>query len=204
MNRCKQMNHRGHGGHGGTPKILSCPTSPAQAAGISWASSHATLWSGFGFVFLRVRRVLRGSRLGCVGFAALLLLPVFAFPAEGMKEEDLKAEIVPTCILAVGEWGTDMVEICVEREVAAVEAVLQYRARARASVARCTERWKRSGWTEVKACVEHDMEADAALAEYAKEHEALVASCRAQKGSGGPAAVRACVDDALASNPAGR
>jgi hypothetical protein len=121
-----------------------------------------------------------------------------------MKEEDLKAEIVPTCILAVGEWGTNMVEICVEREVAALEGVLQYRAPARASVARCTERWKRSGWTEVKACVEHDMEADAALAEYAKEHEALVASCRAQKGSGGPAAVKACVDDALASNPAGR
>lgn len=144
------------------------------------------------------------ARYGRVAGAALLLLPVCTLPAEDMKEEDLRAEIVPTCILAVGEWGTDMVEICVKREVAALEEVLQYRARADASVARCTERWKRSGWTEVKACVEHDMEASAALAEYAKQHEPLVVKCRAQKGGEGPAAVKACVDEALATGPAGR
>ena len=140
----------------------------------------------------------------CVGGAALFLLPVCAFSAQDTKEEDLKAEIVPNCILAVGEWGTDMVQICVEREVAALEAVLQYRAQARASVTRCTERWKRSGWTEVKACVEHDVEASAALAEYGQQHEALVARCRAQKGGEGTAAVKACVDEALGTQPAGR
>src|SRR5262245_60388561 len=103
----------------------------------------------------------------CIGGAALFLLSIFGFPAQdSKKEEDLKAEIVPNCILAVGEWGTDMVEICVKGEVAALEAVLQYRAQASASVTRCTERWKRSGWSEVKACVEHDMEASAALTKY--------------------------------------
>jgi hypothetical protein len=119
-----------------------------------------------------------------------------------MKEQDLKAEIVPKCILAVGEWGTDMVELCVQQEVSALEAVLQYRTQAKGSVARCTERWKRAGWTEVKACVEHDIEATAALADYSKEHEELVARCRGQEGHLGPGAVKACVDKALGLEPA--
>jgi len=134
-------------------------------------------------------------------FAALLLVPIGTLPAQEVKEEDLKAEIVPNCILAVGEWGTDMVQVCVDREVAALEAVLQYRTQARASVARCTERWKRSGWVEVKACVEHDIEARAALAAYASQHPALLEQCRAKVGAQGPAAVRDCVDEALVSAP---
>jgi hypothetical protein len=135
-------------------------------------------------------------------FAALFIAPIGAFPSQEMKEEDLKAEIVPNCILAVGEWGTDMVQVCVDREVAALEAVLQYRTQARPSVARCTERWKRSGWVEVKACVEHDIEARAALAAYASKHHALLEQCQAKVGAQGPAAVKDCVDEALAAVPA--
>ena len=133
---------------------------------------------------------------------AILLLPVCASATQDVKEEDLKAEIVPRCILAVGEWGTDMVELCVQQEVSALEAVLQYRTKAKASVARCTERWKRAGWAEVKACVEHDIDATAALAEDGKENEELLARCQGQSGHLGPEAVKACVDKALGLEPA--
>lgn len=145
--------------------------------------------------------LIRPKSLPRAAFAALLLLSSGTLLAQEMKVEDLKAEIVPNCILAVGEWGTDMVQLCVDREVAALEAVLQYRTQARASVARCTERWKRSGWVEVKACVEHDIESQAALATYASQHQALLEQCKAKVGAQGPAAVKDCVDEQLTSVP---
>ena len=149
-------------------------------------------------------RAALSAQLGYVVGATLLALWVCASGTQDVKVEDLKAEIVPNCILAVGEWGTEMVDHCVKEQGAALDAVIQYRTRDRDSVARCTGRWKRNGWTEVKACVEHDLQASAALVEYRKQHEALVATCQAQASHKGPAAIRACVEEALGPHPAGR
>ena len=131
---------------------------------------------------------MRVSPIKCLFATAMLLLP---FPVTWAEQTD---EVVDRCLYHMGEFGTAMVQACVDQELSAARALSQYPEEVKEIVARCTRHMQKNGWSMVKACADQDIEAAAALAGYAKEHEALVERCRTQIGEDGAAKVKACAD----------
>ena len=136
----------------------------------------------------------RSGAMLAVLFAAALFSPFAAFADE---TEELKASIVVRCIYHAGEFGNQLVDICVRDDLAAAQALRKYPA---AIVDNCAGRMQDDGWTKVKMCADEDMAAEKALAGLDPQHGSLVAECRAKTGRSGSAKVRACVDAALNKN----
>jgi len=126
--------------------------------------------------------------------AARMVLVALAIVPMSMAHADLNDEAVDRCMLEVGEFGSAMVQTCIEQDVAAAKAVASYPRSARETVARCTDLHKPRGWSVVKMCVDREMEADAALDAYAKQNPAVVEKCLQLVGSQGAVKVKECVD----------
>lgn len=132
--------------------------------------------------------------IGGILSAFMLSLPL-AFPAQ---EEDLHAEVVMGCIYSVGEFGSELVEICRKENLAAARALRTYPEEHGELIARCGRRVMGSGgWAGVKVCVDQDLEAQAALENYPAKHGALIAECRAENAELGPRKAKTCVDQRL-------
>ncbi len=150
-------------------------------------------WAAFDAVALPVRAI-RAGMIVPVLFAAALLSP---FAAIADEAQDLKAAIVVRCIYSSGEFGNQLVDICVRDDLAAAQALRKYPA---VIVDNCAGRMQDDGWARVKMCADEDIAAEEALARLDPQHGSLVAECRAKTGRAGSAKVRACVDAALNKN----
>lgn len=124
----------------------------------------------------------------------MLCLPV-AVPAQ---KEDLHAEVVMGCIYSVGEFGSELVEICRKENLAAAQALRAYPKADEGLIERCSRRLMASGgWAAVKVCVDQDLEAQRALNDYPAKHHALIAECQAENAELGPRKTKFCVDQRL-------
>ena len=99
----------------------------------------------------------RWSVIGCIVLVGEAFLCIPAFAADGVREEDLKAEIVYN---QMGEFGAEGVRVCVETELAAMKALSSYPQDAREIVQRCTRRLQSIGWEMVKSCADKDIAAE--------------------------------------------
>jgi hypothetical protein len=133
--------------------------------------------------------------------AASLLLAGSLFPGVAAADEagDLKASIVVRCLYSAGEFGTQLVDICVRDDLDAVQALQAYPRESAAMIEWCTHRLQVEGWVRVKMCVDENAEAEAALATLGPLHGALIDACREKLGREGAARVRACVDKGIKS-----
>lgn len=102
---------------------------------------------------LTIRRALIACTL--LTSAALLACPVFADDAT--KEEDLKADIVNRCYYVMGEFGAELLDICVKGEISAMQALMAYPREAGEIVRRCTIDVQISGWERAKSCADKEI-----------------------------------------------
>lgn len=129
--------------------------------------------------------------------AAALLCP-FACPADEAGE--LRAWVVARCLYHAGEFGNELVDICVKADLAAAQALREYPPRSAAIVEGCTARLLDGGWEKIKMCADADIAAEEALARFDPRHGSLIAECRTKVGRFGSAKVRACADAAAGKN----
>jgi hypothetical protein len=132
---------------------------------------------------------------------ALLLAPcVQAFAAKPLADDkaDLTQEIVLRCMHEIGEFGNDAVQMCIESETTAAEALKAYPAKSRPIIDRCLDRAWARGYQTVRLCADRDIEAATALDDYAKEHAPTIEACVGKVGGSGAAEVKSCVDVAIA------
>ena len=150
-----------------------------------------------GAAFQRMALPVRASRAGTIVsmlLAAVLFNPFTAFADDA---EELKAAIVVRCIYSAGEFGSQLVDICVKEDLAAAQALQKYPA---AIVDHCAGRVQGDGWSRVKMCADEEMAAEAALSKLDPKYAATIADCRSKAGALGSAKVKSCVDAAAAKN----
>lgn len=132
-------------------------------------------------------------------FRSLILALALSGPVAGLcdEAEELKASIVVRCIYSAGEFGNQLVDICVKADLAAAQALRNYPPQSAVIVNRCTARLQDDGWERIKMCADGDIAAEAALSSLGAAQADLIASCRAKAGRFGSVKVKACVEDAL-------
>ncbi|HEY7758860.1 MAG TPA: hypothetical protein VIA64_05525 [Burkholderiales bacterium] len=106
---------------------------------------------------------------------------------------------VARCIHQVGEFGNEMVQICVDEDVAAEKALSEYPKETQQIVARCLRNVEETGWVIARRCADKDIAAADALADHPQEHKPLIQKCIDEVGNRGPARVKACVDQEIAA-----
>jgi hypothetical protein len=136
-------------------------------------------------------RTVRPGKTAPILLAAALFIP-FASPAD--EAEDLRASIVVRCLYHVGEFGSQLVDICVRDDLAAAQALRKYPA---SIVDHCAGRVQGDGWTGIKMCADAEMAAEEALSKLGPQYATTIVECRAKAGAQGSAKVKACVDGAL-------
>lgn len=127
---------------------------------------------------------------------SLLLLSALIFAAAlttNAHAEDEEAEIVVSCYYSNGEWGVEMVDVCVKENHAFRAEVLAYPAEHKAVVEHCRKGSSR-GWKWVKNCVDKDIAAATALSQYGPELKQLIDVCEFEWRGAGAARVKSCVD----------
>jgi hypothetical protein len=119
---------------------------------------------------------------------------------------DVRADAgsVARCIHQVGEFGNEIVQACVNDDIAAERALAEYPGTAKAIVARCSSGVEQTGWVLARRCADLDIAAADGLAGYPPEHRPLIGKCTMQLGDEGPARVKACVDREIAAGNAPR
>lgn len=127
-------------------------------------------------------------------FAAALFNP---FPLFADEAEELRASIVVHCFYSVGEFGSQLVDICVKENLAAAQALQKYPA---AIVDHCAGRVQGDGWSKIRMCADEEIAAEEALSKLGPKYAATIAECRDTVGASGSAKVKACVDAAAAKN----
>lgn len=125
-----------------------------------------------------------------------LALPLWA---AAQTKPDVKAETVFWCIHQMGEYGSEAVDICVQEEMAAAEALAAYPAEVRDVVRACEKRAGGRGLATVRFCVDAELAAAQALAALPAEHRAVLDACRSEFGPQGARRVRQCVEERLAA-----
>ena len=126
--------------------------------------------------------------------AAALFNPIVSFADEA---EELRASIVVRCIYSAGEFGSQLVDICVKEDLVAARALQKYPA---AIVDHCAGRVQGDGWSRIRMCADEEIAAEAALSKLDPKYASALAECRARAGASGSAKVKACVDAAIAKN----
>lgn len=89
-------------------------------------------------------------------------------PKEGPSEEARASKgilnvIMRRCRREMQAYGSVMVKACVDQDVEAHRALLDYPAEHLSVVARCSGQMAQYGWSMVKACADQDIEAERAL-----------------------------------------
>lgn len=130
---------------------------------------------------------------------SLILALAVCAPAAGLcdEAEELRASIVVRCLYSVGEFGSQLVDICVKEDLAAAQALKKYPA---SVVDHCAGRVQGDGWSRIRMCADEEIAAEAALSKLDPKYAAALAECRSKAGVSGSAKVKACVDAAGAKN----
>jgi hypothetical protein len=111
---------------------------------------------------------------------------------------------VTRCMYQVGEFGNEMVQSCVDDDLAAEKALSGYPAKTKPIVARCSRNVEETGWVIAQRCADKDIAAADALVDYPQEHKPLIQKCANEAGGHGPARVKACVDREITAGRADR
>lgn len=133
---------------------------------------------------------------------SLILALALCTPAAGFcdEAEELKASIIVRCLYQFGEFGSELVDICVKDDLAAAQALQNYPSQSAAIIDRCARSLLGDGWSRIRMCADGDIAAEEALAKLDPKHAPAIAECRARMHASGSAKVKACVDAALAGN----
>ncbi|HVY06779.1 MAG TPA: hypothetical protein VHB46_12450 [Burkholderiales bacterium] len=125
----------------------------------------------------------------------LILAAVLAFASSaGIADDD--SDIISGCALSNAEFGTEMIQVCINENNKARAELKDYPEQYKGLVERCTRR-KEMGWGIVKKCVDDDIAAIPVLENYARDHGTLVAQCREEFWGREISRVRLCVETAL-------
>jgi len=127
--------------------------------------------------------------------AAILVL------SSGVCRADDDSDIVVGCIMSIGEFGAEMVDICVKENQAVRAEIARYPADMKKIVDLCSRR-KEMGWRIVKKCIDDDIAAGPALDAYARDHEQLLEHCQEEFIEDGASRIKMCVESALAAEQA--
>jgi len=150
-----------------------------------------------GAAFQRMALPVRASRAGTIVsvlLAAALFNPFQLFADEA---EELRASIVVHCFYSVGEFGSQLVDICVKENLAAAQALQKYPA---AIVDHCAGRVQGDGWSKIRMCADEEIAAEEVLSKLDPKYAATIMECRDKFGASGSAKVKACVAAAAAKN----
>jgi hypothetical protein len=143
-------------------------------------------------------RVLISLALSAAANAAVAAVDISKDKAE------LTQEVTLRCIHEMAEFGSDAVQVCMQSDMDAADALTRYPPEAQPVVDRCLKSLWTRGYTMVQVCVQQDLDAAAKLAALAPEHAATVEACREKVGAQGAAHVERCVRATLAADPAAR
>ena len=113
-------------------------------------------------------------------------------------DADITGEIVIRCHYQVGEFGAAAVQMCVETERVAREALAQYPEESADIVLLCVRNMYDVGWGMIRACADNNIAADAALQTYPPEHGDIIRACQAKIGPNRYVEVKTCVDEMIA------
>jgi hypothetical protein len=130
-----------------------------------------------------------------------LILALLLAVASPVAFADDDSDIISGCAMSNAEFGTEMIQICINENKAARADVHAYPEQYKGLVARCTRR-KEMGWSIVKRCIDDDIAAKPVLETYAKEHGPLLAQCQEEFQGRELARIKLCVEMALAANGA--
>lgn len=64
------------------------------------------------------------------------------------------------------EYGASLVKVCVDRDIAAVNALAKYSEKYRSIIARCQNQVRSYGYSLVKVCADQDIAVEKALENY--------------------------------------
>ena len=113
-------------------------------------------------------------------------------------DADINAEIVIRCHYQVGEFGAAAVQMCVETEHVARNALAEYPEENADIVLLCVRNMYDVGWGMIRSCADNNIAADAALRTYPPEHGDIIKACRDKVGPDRHVEVKTCVDEMLA------
>lgn len=97
---------------------------------------------------------------------ALMLIAGMAGPVFGQSADDIKQEIIDRCRQSMSEHGAAIVKACVDQDIEAYNALVEYPDKYDSIVNRCINDMRGHGWAIVKACADQDIEAEQALQNY--------------------------------------
>lgn len=111
-----------------------------------------------------------------------------------MGDDD--SDIVSGCAMSNAEFGTEMINICINENKTARADLQKYPEEYQPLVERCSRR-KEMGWGIVKRCVDDDIAAKPVLEAYGREHPDVTDQCAFEFRGRELSRVKLCVETAL-------
>ncbi|MEO8004922.1 MAG: hypothetical protein ABI771_08455 [Betaproteobacteria bacterium] len=130
-----------------------------------------------------------------------LILALALAVASSATFADDDSDIISGCALSNAEFGTEMIQICINENKTARADLQNYPEEYKGLVQRCSRR-KEMGWSIVKKCVDEDIAAKPVLEGYAKDHASLLAQCQEEFHGRELTRIKLCVEMALKGDPA--
>jgi hypothetical protein len=125
----------------------------------------------------------------------IVLASILALSSLACRADD-DSDIVSGCAMSNAEFGTEMIQICINENQTARAEVARYPDALKPVVERCKRR-KEMGWGIVKKCIDDDIAAGPVLEAYARDHGPLLESCQDEFRGRELSRIRLCVEKAL-------
>ncbi len=125
-----------------------------------------------------------------------LILAVILALSSSLSWADDDSDIVTGCLMSNAEFGSDMAQICIKENRAALAEVARYPDEVKPIVARCSRR-KEMGWGIVKKCIDDDIAAAPVLEAYARDHGSLLERCQQEFRGREASRIKLCVEKAI-------
>lgn len=148
--------------------------------------------SRFATMTCRAAAVRIDSVAHYLAWLLLFAAPAWAAPP---SEPVTRADVVYWCYYQMGEFGSEAVDVCVNEEFAAAQALAAYPSSRDGIRSQCERRAGSRGLSATRTCMEDEIAANAKLDAYPAAAAERIAACRARFATGGSAAVVRCVDD---------
>ena len=116
--------------------------------------------------------------------------------SSSMSWADDDSEIVTGCLMSNAEFGSEMAQICIQRNQSVRAEVARYPEAVKDIVELCSRR-KEMGWDFVKKCIDDDIAATPVLEVYARDYGPLLARCQLEYLGREASRIRLCVETAL-------
>lgn len=133
--------------------------------------------------------------------AMILAAILVSSPSLSWADDD--SDIVTGCLMSNAEFGTDMAQICIKENRAALAEVARYPDEVKPIVARCSRR-KEMGWGIVKKCIDDDIAAAPVLEAYARDHGPLLERCQHEFRGREATRIKLCVEKAIEAHESRR